>query len=134
MDALAHGVGPHGMSIPVRSKQGHRGLFSVSFARSAEEWVDFREKHFETLLAIANRVHHRVISEVFGEDHPHLTDRELECLRLTAQGKDAGDIAIILGISPHTARDYLKSARFKLDCVTSAQAVSKAVQLGLLVL
>jgi DNA-binding CsgD family transcriptional regulator len=134
MDALAHGVGPHGMSIPVRSKQGHRGLFSVSFARSAEEWVEFREKHFDTLLAIANRVHHRVISEVFGEDHPHLTDRELECLRLTAQGKDAGDIAIILGISPHTARDYLKSARFKLDCVTSAQAVSKAVQLGLLVL
>ncbi|MCB1498987.1 MAG: autoinducer binding domain-containing protein [Bauldia sp.] len=134
MDALAHGVGPHGMSIPVRSKQGHRGLFSISFSRSAEEWVELRVRHLETWIAIASRIHHRVISEVFGEDHPHLTDRELECLRLTAQGKDAGDIAIILGISPHTARDYLKSARFKLDCVTSAQAVTKAVQFGLLVL
>lgn len=134
MDALAHGVGPHGMSIPVRSKQGHRGLFSISFTRSAEEWAEFREKNLDRLIAIANRVHHRVISAVFGEDHPHLTDREVECLRLTAMGKDAGDIAIILGISPHTTRDYLKSARFKLDCVTSAQAVTKAVKLGLLVL
>jgi DNA-binding CsgD family transcriptional regulator len=134
LDALAHGVGPHGLSIPVRSKQGHRGLFSISFARSAEEWAEFREKHLGRAIEIANRVHHRVISEVFGEDHPHLTDRELECLRLTAIGKDAGDIGIILGISPHTARDYLKSARFKLDCVTSAQAVTKAMKLGLLVL
>jgi DNA-binding CsgD family transcriptional regulator len=41
---------------------------------------------------------------------------------------------VILNISSHTARDYLKSARFKLDCVTSAQAVSKAVKLGLLIL
>ncbi len=134
LDALAHGVGPHGMSIPVRSKQGHRGLFSISFSRSAEEWSEFREKHLATAIAVANRIHHRVISHVFGEDHPHLTDREVECLKLTAIGKDAGDIALILGISPHTARDYLKSARFKLDCVTSAQAVSKAVSLGLLVL
>jgi DNA-binding CsgD family transcriptional regulator len=134
MDALAHGVGPHGMSIPVRSKQGHRGLFSISFARSAEEWQAFKEAHLDDAVAIAHRVHHRVISEVFGEDHPHLTDREVECLKLTAIGKDAGDIALILGISPHTARDYLKSARFKLDCVTSAQAVTKAVQLGLLVI
>jgi hypothetical protein len=35
---------------------------------------------------------------------------------------------------PHTARDYLKSARYKLDCVTSAQAANKAVQIGLFVL
>jgi DNA-binding CsgD family transcriptional regulator len=51
-----------------------------------------------------------------------------------ARGKDSTDIAIILDISPHTARDHLKSARFKLDCATSAQAISKAMTLGLLVL
>jgi hypothetical protein len=41
-----------------------------------------------------------------------------------------------LHISPHTARDYLKSVRYKLDCVTSAQAASKAINLaaGLIVL
>ena len=134
MDALAHGVGPFGLSIPVRSKRGHRGLFSISFSRSKDEWDEFRRKNFETLIEVANRLHRRAIAEEFGEDQPHLTTRERECLNWVALGKDAGDIAIILNISPHTARDYLKSARHKLDCVTSAQAVSKAVKLGLLTL
>jgi hypothetical protein len=31
-DALAHGVGPYGLSIPVQSKHGHRALFSISSA------------------------------------------------------------------------------------------------------
>lgn len=131
-DALAHGVGPRGLSIPVQSKHGHRALFSISFARSQDEWADFVKTNLPALIQIANRVHRRVICEVFGEDRPHLTVRELECLRWIARGKDTSEIAIILNISAHTARDYLKSARFKLDSVTSAQALSKAVKLGLL--
>ena len=131
-DALAHGVGPYGYSIPVVSKQGHRGLFSISFAGSAKAWTDFLNSNQAILVQIANRIHRQVIAKIFGEDRPHLTTRELECLRWVASGKDASEVAIILNISPHTARDYLKSARFKLDSVTSAQAVSKAVKLGLL--
>jgi LuxR family transcriptional regulator, quorum-sensing system regulator CinR len=132
-DALAHGVGPHGLSIPVQSKHGHRALFSISFSRSEEEWLIFRKTMQPVLIDIAHRLHRRVISEVFGEDRPHLTNRELECLRWVARGKDTSEIAVILNISPHTARYYLKSARYKLDCVTSAQTVSKAVKLGLLI-
>lgn len=133
-DALAHGVGPRGYSIPVRSKQGHRGLFSISSSKSEQDWADFLKTAQPTLIEIANRLHRRVIAEIFGEHRPHLTDRELECLRWIAAGKDASEIAVILNISSHTTRDYLKSARYKLDCVTSAQAVSKAVVLGLLIL
>jgi hypothetical protein len=48
-----------------------------------------------------------------------------------ALGKSTGEIAAILKISPHTTRE-LKSVHHKLDCVTSAQAVSKTIQLGLL--
>jgi LuxR family transcriptional regulator, quorum-sensing system regulator CinR len=133
-DALAHSVGPHGMSIPLVSKHGHRGLFSVSFSRSEQEWKDFKRTTQPALIQIANRIHRRVISDIFGEDRPHLTSRELECLRWIALGKDTSEIAVILDISPHTARDYLKSARFKLDAVSSAQAVTKAVKLGLLII
>jgi DNA-binding CsgD family transcriptional regulator len=132
-DALAHGVGPHGLSIPIRSKHGHRGLFSISFSRSEREWAKFRENTLSLLIQAANRVHQRVVSEVFGEDRPHLTRRELECLSWIAQGKSSSDIAVILHISPHTVRDFLKSARYKLDCVSSAQAVNKAVTSGLLI-
>ena len=131
-DALAHNVGPNGLSIPVVGKHGHRGLFSISFSRSREAWVEYKAANLPTLVEVAHRIHSRVIREVFGEDHPHLSAREVEVLRWTAMGKDAGEIATILGLSFHTARDYLKSARHKLDCVTSAQAVSTAVRLGLL--
>jgi DNA-binding CsgD family transcriptional regulator len=134
MDALAHGVGPNGLSVPVRSKHGHRGLVSMTSACERSEWQSFCAASLASLVEIANRLHRRVIADEFGEDQPHLSARELECLRWTAQGKEAGDIATILDISPHTVRDYLKSARYKLDSVTSAQAVSKAVKIGLLTL
>jgi DNA-binding CsgD family transcriptional regulator len=65
---------------------------------------------------------------------PHLTARELDCLRWIALGKDTTEIAVLLNISSHTARDHLKSVRQKLGCTTTAQAVTKAVCLGLLVL
>ena len=131
-DALAHGVGPFGLSIPVIGKHGHRGLFSISFAGTPEAWEAFVAENMPLLVEVANRLHQRVIHDVFGEDRPHLSARELEVLRWTALGKDAGEIAAILDISFHTTRGYLKSVRHKLDCVTSAQAVSRAIKLGLL--
>lgn len=132
-DAAEHGVGPFGFSIPVQNKHGHRALFSISFSRSEKEWTRFLAATRPALIQIAHRIHRRVIGELFGMEHPHLSAREIECLHWIAAGKDANEIAIILNISPYTAREYLKSARYKLDCVTSAQAISKAAKLGLLV-
>lgn len=132
LDAMSHGVGPFGFSIPIRSKRGHRGLFSLSSSQFAEEWTHFCSDNIVRLVEIANSLHRRVIVEEFGDEKVHLSSREIECLKWTAQGKEARDIATILGISIHTTRDYLKSARFKLDCLNLAQAVNKAIHLGLL--
>ncbi len=133
-DALAHGIGPHGYTIPVASRHGYRGLFVVCSSQSDEAWAKFLSGTKSELIEIANRLHSRVVAEVFGKDRPHLTAREVECLRWVALGKDATEIAAILEISPHTTRDYLKSVHYKLDCVSSAQAVTKAIRLGLLTL
>ncbi len=132
-DAARHGVGPHGYSIPVSTKHGHRGLFALSFSGPEAEWIEFLAATQAALIQVANRLHGRVVAELFGEDRPRLTPRELECLRWIALGKDTTEIATILSISTHTTRDYVKSVHYKLDCVTSAQAVTKAVKLGLLV-
>ena len=131
-DAIGHGIGPHGLSIPVTSRLGHRGLFSVSHAGDGEDWRRYRADNIKGLVDIANRIHRRVLQQEFGETRAHLTVREVECLSWSAQGKEAADIAGILDISVHTVRDYLKSARFKLDCVNVAQAVSKAIAHGLI--
>jgi len=133
-DALAHGIGPHGYAIPVSNKHFYRGLFTVCSSQSEQAWATFLSSTQSALIQIANRVHSRVVVEVFGPDKPQLTTRELECLRWIALGKGATEIAAILDISPHTTRDYLKSVHYKLDCVSSAQAVTKAIRLGLLTL
>jgi DNA-binding CsgD family transcriptional regulator len=106
----------------------------MSDSRALERWNEFRRLRMSDLVGIANRLHSRVVHDLYGEDRPKVTAREIECLRLKAAGKASADIATILAISPHTARDHLKSVRFKLDCATSAQAVSRAISLGLLVL
>lgn len=131
-DAGRHGIGPHGLSIPVTSKLGHRGLFSVSSSGQLSAWNRFRSSNLKTMISTANQIHRRVLAEEFGEKDIHLSPREMECLRWAAQGKEAHDISIILNISVHTVRDYLKSARFKLDSATITQAVSKAVQQGVI--
>ena len=131
-DAARHGIGPHGLSIPVTSRSGHRGLFSVAHGGEAGGWTRYRDANLAGLVGIANRLHRRVLDQEFGEPPAHLSQREVECLSWSARGKEAADIATILDISVHTVRDYLKSARFKLDCVNVAQAVSKALVLGLI--
>jgi DNA-binding CsgD family transcriptional regulator len=130
-DALAHGIGPHGYAIPISSRHGYRGLFVVSSSQSDKAWAKFLSRTQAELIQISNWLHNRVVVEVFGKERPHLTAREVECLRWVANGKDAEEIADILKISPHTTRDYLKSAHYKLGCHSSAQAVTKAIRLGL---
>jgi LuxR family quorum-sensing system transcriptional regulator CciR len=57
-------------------------------------------------------------------ERPHLSRRELQCLRLVALGKTDWEIAQILGLSPHTARQYVKRARTAYDTVSRAQLVA----------
>lgn len=58
---------------------------------------------------------------------PHLSRRELQCLRLVALGKTDFEIAVILGIGHETARHYVKSARAAYDVVGRSQLVVHAL-------
>ena len=61
-----------------------------------------------------------------------LTQREWECLRLSAQGFRTRDIAGLLSIQPSTVRFHLNSVVKKLDATTLTNAVAIASQLGML--
>jgi two-component system response regulator DesR len=61
-----------------------------------------------------------------------LSPRELDVLRLTADGLPADAVARRLGITSHTCRDHLKRLRAKLGCVTTLQVVVTAARLGIL--
>lgn len=134
--ARNHGLGMTGFSVRHVDPIGRRSVlsFNAREARGGDTWVPYLEDIRDELIQLAHMVHHMALAEIY-KDHeapPQLSPREMECLKWTAQGKAHTDIAIILELSEHTVRGYLKNARKKLDCVSLAQAVSKAAALGLI--
>jgi two-component system nitrate/nitrite response regulator NarL len=63
---------------------------------------------------------------------PVLTPREREILVLTADGRSAPDIALLLELSPSTVKLELLSSFEKLGVYDRAGAVAVAIQSGLL--
>jgi DNA-binding CsgD family transcriptional regulator len=132
-DAAQNGVGNCGYTHPVAGRGGRRAIFTLNGhgdQRDFKEWLAPMARHIAELALI---LHKRALAEaISGDPVRHLSRREIECLNWIARGKDAATIADILEISEHTVRDYLKSARTKLDCSTVAQAVYEATRLNLI--
>ena len=63
-----------------------------------------------------------------------LSDRELEVLRLVAEGLSNKEIADVLSISTHTVARHVTNIMRKLDAANRAQAATMAFRRGLLAL
>jgi DNA-binding NarL/FixJ family response regulator len=66
-----------------------------------------------------------------GELEP-LTNREIEVLRLMAEGSSSRDIATRLGISYATVRSHIRSMGGKLGVHSKGEAVIRARELALI--
>jgi NarL family two-component system response regulator LiaR len=60
-----------------------------------------------------------------------LSDRELEVLRLIANGKDNSQIAEALHISPKTVKNHISNILMKLQIENRIQAAVYAVRSGI---
>ena len=139
-DAVFHaasdfGLTPQGITVPIRGPYGDRGLLSVTRNCGAEEWALLKRKIMGDLQIAAVHLHDAVmqsdlISRVMRL--PRLSAREKEVLQWSAAGKHQQDISDILSISPRTVEIHLRSAREKLGALTTAQAVGRAIGLGLI--
>ncbi|WP_326952460.1 alpha/beta fold hydrolase [Amycolatopsis sp. NBC_01286] len=67
-----------------------------------------------------------------GSPRHELSDRELDVLRLVAQGLSDQEIARRLGISAHTAHRHVSNIRGKLGVTSRAAAAAHAATAGLL--
>ncbi len=65
-------------------------------------------------------------------DSEQLTQREVEILHWSAVGKTAVEQGIILDISPNTVSFHLKNVYRKLDVGNRINAVSRALELGII--
>ncbi len=61
-----------------------------------------------------------------------LTPRQLDVLRMVAKGKTNKEVARALGLSETTVEKHLAAAFSTLDATTRAEAVARAMRLGLL--
>jgi LuxR family transcriptional regulator, quorum-sensing system regulator CinR len=132
--AMSFGLGAQGYSMPCSDSLGRKSVLSLNSRKSRDDWRAFLQMHAATLATIGRDLHIKAIAEatVGVAEQPQLSPREHECLVWTAAGKTYGEIAIILDLSEHTIRSYLKVARLKLDSVSMAQAVAKASSMGLI--
>ncbi len=61
---------------------------------------------------------------------PQLTPRERQCVQLLGQGKDDGDMAVILSLSEHTVHNIVRRAMKKYGVASRMQAFVRALKDG----
>ena len=135
-DAIAHGVGNQGFSVPVRGPNGQFALFTVSHHCDDDTWQAFTEAHRRDLILIAHFFHQKALEfepERAGEPAQALSPREIEAMTLLAVGYSRAQAAETLTISEHTLRVYIESARHKLNALNTTHAVARAMSRGLIV-
>lgn len=71
-------------------------------------------------------------TNISHSQEPILSDREMEVLRCLARGNTTLQTADILVISENTVKTHVRHILEKLDASNRAEAVSKALQMGLL--
>lgn len=136
LDAIAHGVGNQGYSIPVRGPNGQFALLSVSHTCDDDVWAAFTIEHQRDLLLIAHFLNQKALEfekNRVPEPVRTLSPREVDALTFLAMGYGRGQVAEMLSISEHTLRAYIESARFKLGASNTIHAVAKALAEGQIV-
>jgi DNA-binding CsgD family transcriptional regulator len=117
------------LSIPLRSLTGEVGLFCIEADIPAEDWREQKPRLLTDFQTLANYFHQHIL-RIYGHNASNailISARELDCLKWMAAGKTAWEASVILGISERTVRFHLNAAREKLNCLTTTQAVAKAV-------
>lgn len=121
--------GTNGIAFPVHAERGQCGLvvfLGGEMALTAETLCDIHARCFSLFSAVA-----RIRPGEAGRVRT-ISKRELECLKLTANGHTSEEIARLLKLSVHTANQYLTQSTQKLNAVSRTQAVAKALRMGLI--
>ncbi len=117
-----------GIAFPVFGDRGQCGIvafFGREISLSNETMPDIHARCFGLFDAVSR------IRSSDAAQAPAISKRELECLRLTANGLTSEQIAVALRLSVHTANQYLTNSTQKLNAVNRMHAVAKALKLGL---
>jgi DNA-binding CsgD family transcriptional regulator len=118
-----------GIVFPVHADRGQSGVVIFTGDDMTIDNGMLFETHARCFALFAAVTRLRPID---GGSPPAISKRELECLGLTANGLTSEEIASELGLSVHTANQYLTNTAQKLNAVNRMHAVAKALRLGLI--
>ena len=135
-DAIAHGIGNQGFSIPIRGPNGQLALFTASHSTDDATWAEFMDAHQRDWILIAHYLNQKALQLEKGRTPQPvraLSPRETDALTYLGMGYSRAQVADLLNISEHTLRAYIESARFKLNALNTTHAVARAVSEGLII-
>lgn len=124
----------NGLSLPIR----HFGTSSAALSvvanadLSATEATRAFRHHQDDLLLIANAFHANVDRPIMVQKYFDISEREIEVLKWLLDGYLVKQISHKTGRSPHTINKQIQSAKNRLNCSTTSQAVARAVVLEII--
>ncbi len=121
--------GTTGIAFPVHAERGQCGIavfLGSEIALCEQQLYEIHARCFSLFAGVA------LLRPGDAGRSRAISKRELECLRLTANGYTSEAIARLLKLSVHTANQYLTQCAQKLNAVSRTQAVAKALRLGLI--
>lgn len=123
-----------GWAQPCRNENG---IGMLTLARSAQPISDSELKENGLKMAwLAQAAHLKIsrllVHKLLPEAGAKLSDREIEILRWTGDGKTSGEIADILNVTDRTVNFHIGNAMHKLNASNKIVAVVRAAMLGML--
>lgn len=117
------------LSMVIPTTHEETALLGIATILTENEWANFKASAVQDLRILSTYFHGHVLRlhRIDAAGEMIISARELDCLKWTAAGKTAWEASRILGISERTVRFHLNSAREKLNCSNTTQAVAVAV-------
>jgi LuxR family quorum sensing-dependent transcriptional regulator len=115
-----------GLLIPMLAPSGWQAVVSLGSSEAVE-----LSPEEEASILLTSHLANRVARGLVGEPQVkcRLSPRERDVVSWIAAGKTAWEISSILSLSEDTVKFHIKSARRKLNVITSPQIVAEAIRL-----
>ena len=125
-----------GLTVPVHGPNSELGILSLYSDLSDKEFLRVTETTQYDIHLIAHYIHDAVQNKLRHESlipmPIALTNRELEILQWTVDGKTAWEVGSILNIAERTVNFHVQNVMEKFGVHNKTQAAAKAIGMGLL--
>jgi LuxR family transcriptional regulator, quorum-sensing system regulator SolR len=132
-EAQSHGL-KHGWAQSRRDPEGTFSLLVLARSEGAITISELADKA-SVMKQLVEESHERMkacCAPEFRRPQHELSDREIDVLRWTADGKTAAEIAEILGVSERTVNFHVNNIVTKLGASNKINAAVRAATLGLI--